>query len=415
MEESQVSEKNSRARRIAVGAALLATLLCWTVPALADARLVGTVENEDGEPLRDVQIRLLPEDEALSVLESKTKKKGNFVIGNVRPGEYRLVAFADGLRVSHIDVNIADPNDESRWAVETDMPYGGEMPMFTLTGVDVVTYDITMSPLVGEPGEYGTGEALSSVDVIVKAIETGKVEEAEREIDRHLAEDPDSATFNYLQAFAKLSRSDLEAAEAAVDRTLATDPSFEGACNLKGRILEQSGDREGAIEWYRKEAESAESEQVKKEAYLALTVVAEDLGKNDLAQEALEALVELSPDQPEVYQELANLYTRNGQADKAEEMMAKVAELGGEMDPNALYNLGANAMNDGDAETAVRYFEQAIEAKPDFAEAHLRLGFARLNLGDLEGAAASLRKYLELDPEGSNAAMARDLLSRLPS
>ena len=136
MEESQVSEKNSRARRIAVGAALLATLLCWTVPALADARLVGTVENEDGEPLRDVQIRLLPEDEALSVLESKTKKKGNFVIGNVRPGEYRLVAFADGLRVSHIDVNIADPNDESRWAVETDMPYGGEMPMFTLTGVD---------------------------------------------------------------------------------------------------------------------------------------------------------------------------------------------------------------------------------------------------------------------------------------
>ena len=415
MEELEVSEWNSRMRRIGIGASVLAVLLACAAPALADARLVGKALDEGGKPIRDVQIRLLPTDDALSVLETKTKKKGTYIIGVIRPGEYRLVAFADGLRISHIDVNIADPNDDSRWAVDTDMPYGGEMPLFRVSGVDVITYDLTLSPLVGEPGEFGTGEMLSSVDVIVKAIEEGKIDEADREIQRHLTEDPDSATFNYLQAFALLSKNDLEGAYAAVDRALATDPAFEGAAALKGRILEAQGDREGALEWYRKEADSATNDQVKTEAYLAMTVVAEDLGKDDVAQEALEAVIAIAPDQVNLYQELANLYTRTGQIEKAQEMMDKVAELGGDLDPNALYNLGANAVNSGDQEAAVRYFEGAIAAKPDFAEAYLRLGFARLNLGNLEGAAEALRKYLELDPEGSNAAMARDLLSRLPS
>ncbi len=150
-----------------------------------------------------------------------------------------------------------------------------------------------------------------------------------------------------------------------------------------------------------------------KEAYIALAVAAEEAKRDEDAQFALEKLVEISPDQAEIYRELANVYLRTGQKDKAEAMLAKVDSLGGQQDPNVLYNLGAERFNASDFEAAAGFFARAASAKPEFAEAHLRLGYCQLNLGKKAEAIASLKRFLELQPQGEDAKTARELLQAL--
>jgi Tfp pilus assembly protein PilF len=51
-----------------------------------------------------------------------------------------------------------------------------------------------------------------------------------------------------------------------------------------------------------------------------------------------------------------------------------------------------------------------VEAKPDFAIAHFWLGMASFNLNKKAAAKEHLEKYLELDPNGAEAATAKEIL-----
>ena len=53
----------------------------------------------------------------------------------------------------------------------------------------------------------------------------------------------------------------------------------------------------------------------------------------------------------------------------------------------------------GQMADAARYYERALEQKPEFAEALLNLGHARKALGDERGARACWRKAVETKPE----------------
>ena len=79
-------------------------------------------------------------------------------------------------------------------------------------------------------------------------------------------------------------------------------------------------------------------------------------------------------------------------------MMARVQELGA-LDPDVLYNLGAERFNASDFEAAAEYFTQLVELFPDYADGYFRLGLVRLSLADHAGAAESFEKFLELSPE----------------
>ncbi len=53
---------------------------------------------------------------------------------------------------------------------------------------------------------------------------------------------------------------------------------------------------------------------------------------------------------------------------------------------------------------------KAVEAKPDFAIAHFWLGMASFNLNKKGAAREHLEKYLELEPNGAEAATAKEIL-----
>ena len=56
---------------------------------------------------------------------------------------------------------------------------------------------------------------------------------------------------------------------------------------------------------------------------------------------------------------------------------------------------------------------KAVEAKPDFANAHYYLGMAAFNQNKKDRPRSTSQKYLELEPNGKEAATVKEILPLL--
>lgn len=77
------------------------------------------------------------------------------------------------------------------------------------------------------------------------------------------------------------------------------------------------------------------------------------------------------------------------------------------------FNVAEIYFNRGDAAKAIEFYQIATERKPDWADGHLKLAYAYLNTGDMESAAASFEKVVEVAPDSQQAAMAQAALGSL--
>ena len=170
-------------------------------------------------------------------------------------------------------------------------------------------------------------------------------------------------------------------------------------------------------------------------------------GKLDEAEAAYKAILEKSPDIPEVYQnlgsvyalkkdfasaeaaflkglelrpdssdlatQLAKLYQDNGQPQKAMELMTKSAGAN-PADAKAQFNQGIFLLNAQKNEEAIAAFEAAIKADPAMTEAYYRLGALMVGQGKIPEAIAHLEKYLSMNPtDAGNVAVAQGLLKAM--
>jgi len=170
-------------------------------------------------------------------------------------------------------------------------------------------------------------------------------------------------------------------------------------------------------------------------------------GKLDEAEAAYKAILEMTPDVPEVYQNLGSLYLskkdypaaetafqkglelrpdstdistllarvyqESGQPDKA---MALIEQSAGAnpQDAKAQFNRGIFLLNANKNEEAIGAFEAAIQADPNTAEAYYRLGALMVGQGKIPEAIQHLEKYLSLNPtDAQNVAVAQGLLQAL--
>ena len=305
------------------------------------------------------------------------------------------------------------PKKEASWSAHVDVPPGAALPSFQVASNSEATFSFRMTPTTTGPGEYGTGEPLVPMDAILEMVQGGEHAKAEEEILRNLGEKPDSAAWQYLHAYTLFSQDRGEPALAAVDRAIALDPAFEGASLLRGKILEKAGRIEDAAAAFRAETGVAKTQNGRRDAWLALAVADEKLGKKEDAAADLEKVIEVAPDMADAYYELADLYTRMGRMDKVQEVNEKLKASGQTEDPNILFNVGADRFNKGDMKGAADVFARIVQLKPDFADAWLQLGYAQINQGEKQAARASLEKYLELKPDGADAATARAFLEKI--
>lgn len=141
------------------------------------------------------------------------------------------------------------------------------------------------------------------------------------------------------------------------------------------------------------------------------------LNQSDQALEAYEKAIAIAPEDPTLYQNLGGIYAAMGNTEKARELYEQAVQLNAYGDPKDAainyYNMGVTFINSGQTEEAVEALQNAIEADPSYAEAYYQLGVCMLGLGRMEESVQHLQHYLEVSPDGPNADVAKQLVESL--
>ncbi len=138
------------------------------------------------------------------------------------------------------------------------------------------------------------------------------------------------------------------------------------------------------------------------EALHLLAIVAHQAGKTNIGIELIERALTIDPKVPVFQANIAEMYRRVGNPQKAIAHGERALEL----NPNnadAHNNLGIAFFDIGDFEGAVRSYDKALELRPRFAEAISNRGNALRNLRRFEEAETEYRRALAINPSYAEA------------
>lgn len=142
------------------------------------------------------------------------------------------------------------------------------------------------------------------------------------------------------------------------------------------------------------------------ELYMQASQLDEDPATMDEAEALYRRALEIDPWLAIAYTNLGNICFRRNAEEQAEALYMKALEIDASQ-PEAQYNLGYVMLERGRAAEAIRYFRGAIESDPRFADAYYNLAMAYEQIGDPARARPCWRRYLELEPTGTWAEIAR--------
>lgn len=142
------------------------------------------------------------------------------------------------------------------------------------------------------------------------------------------------------------------------------------------------------------------------DAYLEGCKLDEDEHAWPAAEAAYRRAVKLDPTLANAWTNLGNLRYRR--SDAVEAQACYRAALRADSDqPEAHYNLGFLLFEDGKLELAITHFRYAVDQDPAFADAHFNLALALEEISDGSQARQHWAMYLQLDPSGPWADVAR--------
>jgi tetratricopeptide (TPR) repeat protein len=149
---------------------------------------------------------------------------------------------------------------------------------------------------------------------------------------------------------------------------------------------------------------------------------AEAAATYDKGFDAFKKAIELAPTDAGLYNNYALALAKDKKLDDAKTNLAKAAELDPPGAGKYYYNLGALLVNGGQGDAALEEFKKAVEADPTYADAQYQLGMtlaakattdAAGKITPAPGTVEALQKYLELKPDGVNAASAKEMIAAL--
>ncbi len=212
----------------------------------------------------------------------------------------------------------------------------------------------------------------------------------------------DNATLykNYLCGAYSNSLGDLENAEFFYNQALAIDKDSIELNLMLSNVYIYSGNLLKARDSLRR---VTELDPGIFSARLFLALVYNALGNNAAANSEYEKLllilVDSHPDNIEYKHSLAQIYYNNGRLEQASDIFKDILAKD-QKDYKANFFLGLIFEERDNLKTAVEYLKNAINYKPDFAQALNSLGYLYADCGEnLEEAEELIKKALELDPE----------------
>jgi tetratricopeptide (TPR) repeat protein len=403
----------SRALRFAAALSALALLAgALATPAQAQMQrqsIVGSVTDEQGNPLKGVEIRLHGTESKAPDLNVKSNKKGRFNFALVQADvDYEFEVAFEGYAVSNLQLRGVDDKKQPNLEFDGAVRPGDPLPNLRVTPNGKLEVTLVLAPA----RQIEEAFLSSQIGPIVERLESGDLEGGLAALEALLAEHPDEANLHYLRGYALIRLQRVDEAVEPLQRAVELDDSMVGLHAALAAALAETGRLEEAQEHYRLEAEGAGGLDVRVDALVGLADVARARDQNEAALGALEEALGLAPERSDLYARLADVYTRLGQPEKADEALATAETLGGE-DPVAEYNLAAKYMNEGQYEKAVAHFRKAEALDPSLAQCRYHVGIALINLNRPQEARAELEAFVQKAPDAPEAENARQILEML--
>ena len=126
----------------------------------------------------------------------------------------------------------------------------------------------------------------------------------------------------------------------------------------------------------------------------------------DKAIDRANKVLEIDTDNQDMFGVLAESYTAKGDKAKAAEYRKKLPA-----DAATMFNDAAHLINSGKDGEAEPLLKGAIAANDKFAQAYYELGMIYVRTQKNADAKVNLQKYLELEPNGKDAATAKEMLN----
>ncbi len=130
----------------------------------------------------------------------------------------------------------------------------------------------------------------------------------------------------------------------------------------------------------------------------------------DLAEELYRKAIAADPTLAIAYTNLGNIRFRRGDEAGAEELYSRALAVD-TAQPEAHYNLGYVYLERGEPGRAVPFFKRAVASDPNFSDAHFNLAMAYEQSGGQREARTHWKQYLQLEPKGTWADIARQHLA----
>jgi tetratricopeptide (TPR) repeat protein len=131
----------------------------------------------------------------------------------------------------------------------------------------------------------------------------------------------------------------------------------------------------------------------------------------------------IKPDDGAIHHNLGLVMISEGKTEEGMAELNKAAQLDPQNAGKYYFNLGAVLTNAGKVDEAAAAFQNSVKADPTYAEAYFQMGTALMGKATLDpksgkitpapGTVEGFQKYLELSPNGPNAATAKAMIETL--
>lgn len=410
-------------KRIAVRALLFGAAAVLATAARAQfgnqAKVFGSVLDQDGKPVPNCKIILDPVgSQGVRVEPAPKGKNGSYFFGIVKPGTYVVEVNAGDFVVLSMQAKAVDHFNKHKVEWEKNGAVNPEKPphLDIKDGLDI-TLDIVIGPKAEEGGGAAAGGGGDAAYMkILDRVKAGDCAGAIPDLQKYTEDNPSSARGFYLLGYCHATSDATDDAIAALDKAEAADPTFAGTEELLGRMYARQKKYPEAEAAFHKEIDNATAPaDVQSEAWLGLAQVLSDQSKTDEAIAAYKKVIELSPTKPDAYIELSSLYSKAGKPEDAKAVLEQ-AKAAGASNPVAVLNVGVSYFNKKNYTDAEAMFRQVIDGgapNDDLGMAYALLGRCQINQGKNDDAVVSLKKSLELDPNGRLAPDTREILKAM--
>ena len=171
-----------------------------------------------------------------------------------------------------------------------------------------------------------------------------------------------------------------------------------------------------AVATMKDEAAKADSQALLPTISKAYGLALHQVGRDDDAIAPLTQLVDADPKNAknaDAMLALVDIYKKKKDSANRAKYQSLLNAATGTSNATAPYNEGVKAFNANRFKDAKQHLLKAVEADPSFPDSYYLLGLIELNQGNMAGAKAQFRKYIELAPNGSHAEEVKGALAGL--